>query len=261
MIRRAQLSSESVHQKEGLANFVTNFDVQVQRFLIGKFREILPEARFFGEEDTEENGREKAGQTDGYCFYIDPIDGTTNFIFGYQHSCVSVGLSYRGEMIAGWICNPYTDSLYHAVRGQGAYLNDRKLLIADKPIVEGIVSFGCARYNEGDTDLLFAAVKELYLRSLSVRNGGSAALDLCRVAAGANVIYLELKLQPYDYAAASVIIEEAGGVIMQVDGEKITLDQPCSILGGTKTACEEVRELLQQLSEHLMLKRTPELRA
>lgn len=244
MISEARLTAENVHQKEGIANFVTHFDIEVQSFLIGKLKELLPEAAFFGEEDTEGNTK---CSTEGYCFYIDPIDGTTNFIFGYQHSCVSVGLAYHGKMTAGLVYNPYTDSMYKAVRGKGAYLNERRLVIDNKSIAEGIVAFGCARYNEGDTDLLFDVVKALYLRSLSIRNGGSAALDLCRVAAGANVIYLELKLQPYDYAAASVIIEEAGGVIRQADGSEITLDRPCSILGGTAVACDEVRGMLERL--------------
>lgn len=244
MIKNSVIDDETIHQKEGLANFVTDFDVEVQKFLISEFKQLIPSASFFGEEDTDGNDR----SPDGCCFYIDPIDGTTNFIFGYRHSCVSVGLSYQNKLIAGFVYNPYTDMMYTAVRGRGAFLNGKKLQIADKPIAEGIVSFGCARYNEGDTDLLFAAVKELYLKSLSVRNGGSAAIDLCRIATGSNVVYLELKLQPYDYAAASVIIEEAGGVITQVNGDEIALDAPCSILGGTKTACAEVREIVNRLS-------------
>ncbi|MDO4649029.1 MAG: inositol monophosphatase family protein [Eubacteriales bacterium] len=243
-IKSASVTSSTVHQKEGLANFVTNFDIEIQKFLIREFSAILPEAGFYGEEDTEGSGRDL---TEPYIFYIDPIDGTTNFIFGYQFSCVSVGLAYKGTVIAGFVYNPYTDSMYKAVRGEGAYMNDRPLHIENKSIEEGIVAFGCARYNEGDTDLLFATVKELYLRSLCVRNGGSAALDLCRVAAGANTVYFELKLQPYDYAAASIIIEEAGGVITQVDGQKITLDAPCSILAGTVKACEEVKTLMETL--------------
>lgn len=117
----------------------------------------------------------------------------------------------------------------------------------NKSIAEGIVAFGWAWYNEGDTELLFDAVKELYLHSLSVRKGGSAALDLCRVAAGANVVYLELKLQPYDYTAAFVIIQEAGGVICQVEGSEIALNRPCSILGETAVVCEEVRGMIERL--------------
>ena len=82
------------------------------------------------------------------------------------------------------------------------------------------------------------------MRSLSIRNSGSAAIDLCRIASGSNVGYVEMKLQPYDYAAAIVIIEEAGGVIRTTEGEGITLDRPCSIVAGTEKATEEIRELL-----------------
>ena len=232
----------SVHQKQGIANFCTDYDLEIQRFLIQGLSEILPGATFFGEEDTEGNsGKQADGE---YVFYIDPIDGTTNFMFGYHHSCVSVGLMHSGRMQAGFVYNPYVDEMYTAIRGEGCFLNGKRLSIENKSIDEGIVAFGCARYNEGDTDLLFATVKELYLRSLSVRNGGSAALDLCRIASGSNVAYLELKLQPYDYAAASVIIEEAGGYITQVDGSAITFDEPCSIVAGTRAAWEEVRQVL-----------------
>ncbi len=247
MIKKADLTNKNIHEKDGEANFVTDFDVAVQKFLICEFKRLLPEATFFGEEDTEFN----ESDLNGYCFYIDPIDGTTNFIFGYEHSCVSVGLSYKGEMIAGFVYNPYTDILYKGIRGKGAFINGKKVNIADKSLSEGIVSFGCARYNEGDTELLFAVVKELFLKSLSVRNGGSAAIDLARIANGSNIIYLELKLQPYDYAAASVIIEEAGGVITQVDNSKITLDKPCSVLAGTKTATEEVRKIIGEKNESI----------
>ena len=86
----------------------------------------------------------------------------------------------------------------------------------------------------------------MFNRSLAVRCGGSAALDLCRVAAGASVVYLEMKLNPYDYAAASISIEEAGGVIAQIDGSKITLDKPCSILGAAAKAADEVRDIIKE---------------
>ena len=91
-------------------------------------------------------------------------------------------------------------------------------------------------------------MRELFDRSLSIRSGGSAALDLCRIAGGSNVIYLETKLQPYDYAAASVIIEEAGGVITQIDGTPVTLHEPCSILAGTELGCSETREIFLRKS-------------
>lgn len=245
MMKEARLSKESIHQKEGAANFVTNFDIAIQKFLIGELLKILPEAFVFGEEETEGNARGQ--EIDGYCFYIDPIDGTTNFMFGYNHSCVSVGLAYQKEIIAGFVYNPYVEEMFTGFRGKGSYLNGRRLELSDVPLKDGVAAFGCARYQEGDTDNIFAIAKEMYLRSLSIRDGGSAALDLCRVAAGSNVVYLELMLQPYDYAAASVIIEEAGGVIAQVDGAPITLDAPCPILAGTAAASAEVREIAEKI--------------
>jgi len=241
MLRSAHLSISEIHKKEGPANFCTDYDLRIQRFIMARLSEIAPGCSFYGEEDTEGN---HGFATSPYTFYIDPIDGTTNFMFDYHHSCVSVGVAYAGQMVAGYVYNPYVDELYHAVRREGAWLNDRKLVIADHPIREGIVAFGCARYNDSDTTLLFDVTQQMFLSSLSIRNGGSAALDLCRITSGSNVAYYELKLQPYDYAAASIIIEEAGGRISRVDGGSITLDKPCSIVGGTETAWREVRAMI-----------------
>ena len=243
MLKSAHLRASEIHEKEGPANYCTDYDLRIQRFIMTRLSEIVPGCSFYGEEDTEGN---HGSATSPYTFYIDPIDGTTNFMFDYHHSCVSVGVAYAGQLVAGYVYNPYVDELYHAVRGEGAWLNDRRLVMQDKSIREGIVAFGCARYNDSDTNLLFDVTRQMFLRSLSIRNGGSAALDLCRIASGSNVAYYELKLQPYDYAAASVIIEEAGGCISRVDGGSITLDRPCSIVGGTKTAWWEVRAMIAE---------------
>lgn len=242
MLRNAKTDEASIHKKEGLANFVTDYDVAIQKFLMEQLHALLPCASFYGEEDLQGS----RGSLDGYCFFIDPIDGTTNFIFDYQFSCVSVGLAYERQMIAGMIYNPYVDELFAAVHKQGFFVNGHKRQMADVPLERGIVAFGCARYNEGDTELLFSMAKQLYLRSLSIRNGGSAALDLSRVAAGRNVLYLELKLQPYDYAAASIMIEEAGGSITQADSTPITLDKPCSILAGSRKAVAQAKEMIEK---------------
>ena len=244
MILSAHLGEQNIHQKTGPANFVTDYDVRIQEFLISNLSTIIPDCSFFGEEATQQNGG-RVGR--GYTFFIDPIDGTTNFMFDYRNSCVSVGLSHDGTLIAGWVYNPYTAQFWSAIRGKGAFLNGKRLEIADKGLQDGIVAFGCARYNDGGVDLMFDVVKQLFLSSLSIRNGGSAAIDLCRIASGSNVAYIELLLQPYDYAAASVIIEEAGGVIGTADGAPITLDRGCSIIAGTKKAAEEVRGIVRKI--------------
>lgn len=236
------LTSENIHQKQGAANFVTDYDTAIQRFIIDAFKELVPDASFYGEEETEGSSRDIK---DGYTFFIDPIDGTTNYLFGYDHSCVSVGIAFDGEIIAGYVYDPFRDEMYSAIKGKGSYLNGHRLLIQDKPLTDGIAAFGCARYNCEQTEFQFAVVKELFLRSTAIRNGGSAAIDLCRIATGANVAYFEILLQPYDYAAASLIIEEAGGVIGQADGSQVSLYSPCMVIAGTKKAAEEIIEIVQ----------------
>ena len=241
MILEAHVGKAEIHAKTGPANFVTDYDVKIQKFLIEKLSAVLPDCSFFGEEDTAEN-QKKVGT--GYTFFIDPIDGTTNFMFDYHNSCVSVGLSEPGKMIAGWVYNPYTDQMWTAAGGNGALLNGQKIQVIDGGLESGICAFGAARYNEGDG--IFDILPDLFSRSLSLRNGGSAAIDLCRVASGSNVGYVEMLLQPYDYAAASVIISEAGGVICQADGSRLTLDHGCSIVAGTKQAVEEIRTIISE---------------
>lgn len=246
ILKGARLTENSISQKEGPANFVTKFDVEIQDFLISNFKQLIPEATYYGEEDTEEKC---ADISKGYVFFIDPIDGTTNFMFGYNNSCISVGLSYNGTIVAGFVYNPYTDEMYRAVRGEGSYLNGKRLSPENKSIEDGIVAFGCARYNESHIDIVLRMLKTIFMQSLSIRNGGSAAIDLCRVASGANISYFELKLQPYDYAAASIIIEEAGGIIQQFNGKAITLDAPCSIISGSVKAVSEIINIYNSCCE------------
>lgn len=159
------------------------------------------------------------------------------------------GLAHKDQMIAGFVYHPYINDMYIAIRGKGSYLNGKRIQLADKSVTEGIVEFGCARYNEAGIDCLFRVVKDMFQNSLSIRCGGSAALGLCRAASGSNTVYLELKLQPYDYAAASVILEEAGGVITQIDGSPITLHEGCSIIGGTPKAWKESKEAFERLRD------------
>ena len=240
----AHLKKDEIFSKEGPANYVTVYDRKIQRFLIEEFQKILPAATYYGDEEMEGNCHGDIRH--GYVFFIDPIDGTTNFLFEYVHSCISVGLSLDGKMIAGFVYDPYNNRMYKGMKNKGAYLNDKRVTMENKALSEGIAEFGCARYNDDRVDLMMSVVKELFLRSICIRNGGSAAIGISRISTGSNVLYFELKLQPYDYAAGSIILEEAGGRICQADGKEITLDAPCSIVSGTKAAVEEVLEILHQ---------------
>ncbi|WP_395019409.1 inositol monophosphatase family protein [Robinsoniella peoriensis] len=234
ILRSAHAGSKNISEKSGYANFVTAFDCQIQEFLVERLKAVFPEAGFIGEEN---HMQEPLGE--GYYFIIDPIDGTTNFIHDYHHSCISVGVAYQGKGFAGVVYNPYLDEMYWAKKGEGAYCNDGRLTVKDVSLEESIVAFGCARYNSEETDRSFDFAKKLYLQSHGIRNGGSSTLDICRIASGRNGLYFEMLLQPWDYAAASVILEEAGGVITTMDGTPITLDAPCSILAGSPVVWEE----------------------
>ena len=132
ILKESRAADGGVEQKQGEANFVTEYDVKIQQFLVEKLGAMIPDATFFGEEDTEGN---QAGRlSEGFTFIIDPIDGTTNFLFDCQYSCISVAVAWGGALVAGCIYNPYLNNMYLAVRGLGCYLNGRKLKIEDLPL-------------------------------------------------------------------------------------------------------------------------------
>ena len=246
MMRDARVREEQVHAKEGIGNFVTDYDLAIQRFLFGALREVVPGATFFGEEETEGNRRALTEKT----WFVDPIDGTTNFLFDYRHSCVSVGLAEHGEMTAGFVYDPYLDEFYMGLAGEGSWRNNRALRIADRELSDGIVAFGCAG-SENDAHVLFRALYQLYSQVMAIRNVGSAALALCRIATGANVAYLQMRLNPYDYAAASVILREAGGEIGTLQGKPVPLDASDSVVAGTPSAVRRLRILVETCRKDL----------
>lgn len=227
MLLTADRSHMGIDAKEGAANFVTEYDTRVQKRLFEALGKILPQARFVGEE-----GDNKEVSLEGWCFIADPIDGTTNFIKDYRVSCVSVGLLLDGIPEIGVVYNPYLDEMFHARRGMGAYCNDKRIFVSRQPLEKGMVVFGTAPYHRDLAEKTFRMAWEYYGKCLDIRRSGSAALDLCAVAAGRAERFFELILQPWDYAAGALLVEEAGGKITTVEGEPITFHAPCSILAG-----------------------------
>ncbi|HHV13854.1 MAG TPA: inositol monophosphatase [Clostridiales bacterium] len=239
IILKARHIQEHVESKQGQANFVTKYDVEVQEFLYRELSGVLPQAGFIGEEDDGRDDR----INDGYCFIIDPIDGTTNFIFDYRHSCISVALMLRGEIILGVVYNPYLEELFTAEKGKGAFLNGRPLRIRDTRLEDGVVAFGTAPYYREKADETFRIARSVYDKALDLRRSGSAALDICYVAAGRIVLYYELLLSPWDYAAASLVLTEAGGRISTMEGRALSFDRPVSVLAGNKASIQQYFEL------------------
>ena len=224
LIRNAQRSEEMIDEKTGHANFVTTYDKMVQEELQKRLLQILPEAVFVGEEEDIHASIEK-----GYAFIVDPIDGTTNFIKDYHTSAISVGLTRDAEPYMGVVYNPYLDEMYAAQKGKGAYCNGRPIHVSKEPLSKGIVIFGTAPYYKELNEPSFRMAYEYFQKALDIRRSGSAALDLCCIAAGRAELFFELRLSPWDYAAASLIVTEAGGVVTTCEGNPITLDAPCSV--------------------------------
>lgn len=225
IILHADRSKSCIDEKAGHANFVTTYDKKVQQELREKLLQILPEAVFVGEEEDIH-----ASIAEGYAFIVDPIDGTTNFIKNYHVSAISVGLARDGERYMGVVYNPYLNEMFTAVKGQGACLNGEPIHVSSEPLHNGIVLFGTAPYYEELSRKSFEMAYDYFKKALDIRRSGSAALDLCSVAAGRAEVFFELRLSPWDFAAGSLIVEEAGGKVTTVEGEPLSLHAPCSLL-------------------------------
>lgn len=235
-----------ISEKGGdIANLVTVYDVAVQDFLMSEIRKAIPQACFIAEEKENESRL----LSEEYCFIIDPIDGTTNFIHGYCHSCISVALFSRGEAVFAAVYDPYLDEIFSAEKGKGAYLNGRRMRVSDRDAAHAIVAYGTSPYYKATLgESTFKLCKELFMSCMDVRRCGSAALDLAYLAAGRNDMFFELMLSPWDIAAGYLLIKEAGGVISDTQGNEIDLSHPCPVLAANPIAypylLEKVKSVL-----------------
>ncbi len=225
IILHADRADTGTEAKEGHANLVTKYDKAVQQALREKLLAILPEAHFVGE---EEDIHESIAQGDA--FIVDPIDGTTNFVKDYRVSAISVALTRDAAQEIGVIYNPYLDEMFYAQRGKGAFCNGTPLHVSEKPLADGLTIFGSAAYYPELNDESFRLLRLCFDHSMDIRRSGSAALDLCSIAAGRAELFFELRLQPWDYAAGALIVREAGGIVTRVEGGELDLTQACSLL-------------------------------
>lgn len=241
-IRDAAPGTIAAEEKTGPQDLVTNYDRQVQENLERGLRQLRPGAGFLGEEGLRVP---PAGHT-GEFFIIDPIDGTMNFARDYRRSCISVALADETGVRFGAVYDPYQDEYFCAERGRGALRNGRPLRVSDRPLDRAIVMFGTAPYDRGAADRTFALARRFFDRGLDLRRSGSAALDLCAVAAGRAEVFYETMLSPWDYAAAGVILEEAGGVIRQFSGAPVLLRERCSVLAACAASWDEAKTILRE---------------
>ena len=238
IILSAHNQESAVTAKEGKKNFVTKYDVAVQDFLFDELGKAFPEAEFVGEE-SENDFESKALR-----FIIDPIDGTTNFMQDFRCSCISVALCKENEVIAGVVYNPYTKEIFSAEKGKGAYLNGEKISVSDRLLSDGLALFGTSPYHPENTDETFALLRKVFDFSRDIRRSGSAAYDVCTVACGRCEVFFEKGLQPWDIAAGTLILNEAGGVALTYNGKEIDFSTPNDVVFANPKAYDEFVTLL-----------------
>jgi len=230
-----------IYTKEGRTNFVTSMDLASQEYIIAHLKELLPDANFFAEE-SEDNK-----MLPGYNWIIDPIDGTMNYMIGYKHSCISIALIKDGESILGAIYDPYLDEMYLGVKDHGAYLNGKRISNKTGRATENcIVLFGTAMYYRELAELSFNVARKVFDLCGDIRRTGSAALDLCYVACGKCDAYFEILLQPWDFAAGTVIAREAGAVVSNILDRPLVFDKPCGIIAGNPELCKKISEIIKE---------------
>jgi myo-inositol-1(or 4)-monophosphatase len=192
---------------KGEVDLVTVADRESESLIIERIRSLWPDHDLIGEEGSRvERGSE-------YRWYVDPLDGTTNFAHGFPVFCVSLGLEYQGQRIAAVVYDPTRDEMFSAAKGTGAYLNGQRICVSKVAnLSESLVATGFPSHKRHKNPNIFF-YHQITLRTHGIRRAGSAALDLCCVACGRFEAFWEFNLNPWDTAAGVLLVEEAGGLV------------------------------------------------
>ena len=233
----------SVTQKDGLANLVTSSDLAVQHFLTERLAALLPGCGFLCEEEDFRDLEEE------YVWIIDPIDGTANYARGIADCCISVALARRGALQLGVVYSPGRGELYTAELGRGACCNGKPIHVSDRPLADGLFCTAMSTYRKEYARTCSDIIYDIYMKSNDFRRWGSAAVELCLLAAGDIELYFEMRLQPWDYAAAMLILHEAGGRIAGWNGGAPSLVRPSLVVAANRP--DSLGALLAVVHTHL----------
>ena len=238
MVLSAHDIAAGTHEKTSAADLVTEYDLAVEAFLKEQLPPLCPGSIFYGEEEAE-----NADPSRGWAFIVDPIDGTTNFVRGLRQSAISVALARDGQVEYAVVFDPYKNEMFSARRGGGAFLNGAHIHVSGKPLAEGIFGMGTAIYRREYLEPTMRVTEQLFRRACDFRRLGAAALDLCDVACGRVELFFEYSLCPWDFAAGSLIITEAGGHISTLQGGPLVLTERCSVWASNDVNKDILREL------------------
>ena len=244
IINRASLDLERLQVNSKAPNdFVTEVDHAAEAAIIETLLSAYPGHGILA----EESGSTRGAKDSEYLWIIDPLDGTTNFIHGLPTYAVSIGLAFRGQMQQAVVYDPARNDLFYATKGRGAFLNDKRLRVSKRTrLAEALIGTGFP-FRQGDDLTHYLKVLEMVMKSCAgVRRPGAAALDLCYVAAGWYDGFFETGLSPWDVAAGSLIVTEAGGLVGNFTGEADFLYRREVVAG-----CPKIYgQLVQMLTPH-----------
>ncbi len=211
-------------QAKGKNDFVTRVDQEAEIIIKRTILKEFPRHQVLGEESGYSKRKSK------YLWVIDPLDGTTNFIQGIPHFAISMALMVNGKVVLGLIYNPLSEERFHAIEGQGAFLNNRRIAVNKKKTLRS--AFGATGFPFKAPQFLEAyanTFRDLLSRCQDMRRCGSAALDLAYTACGRYDFFWEAHLLPWDFMAGMLIVEEAGGLVSDFSGSELAV-RPSSVL-------------------------------
>lgn len=228
---------------KGPANFVSAADHRAEEIIYAELARSRPGYGFVMEERGIVEGTDKT-----HCWFVDPLDGTTNFLHGNPHFCISIGLRREEELIAGLVYAPANGETFMAEKGKGAFLDDRRIRIAARSRLEDcLVTTGIPHLGKPGHERFLAECRHIMARVAGIRRTGSAALDLAWTAAGRFDGYWEHNLQSWDLAAGIVIMREAGGFVSDAEGGQAML-KTGSIVAGNETIQRGIRNALREVA-------------
>lgn len=211
-------------REKGLADYVTQVDIAVQNFLKKELFSLAPDIQFLG----EETGLQEM-KADSF-WILDPVDGTTNLMHDYQHSVVSLALYDQGEIVTGVVYDPFREEVFSAIKGKGSFLNGQPIHVSKaEKLSDTIIGLGTAKRELADEN--FARFRRVFGQCQDVRRLGSAALELAYIACGRQDGYFERYLNPWDYAAGMLLVQEAGGTVTDFTGKPLDPKKSGSIAG------------------------------
>ncbi|XP_067109297.1 inositol monophosphatase 1 [Osmerus mordax] len=241
MVRDAVQNEMTITCKSSSVDLVTKTDQKVEKLIIESVKEKFPKHSFIGEESVAAG--ETCVLTDDPTWIVDPVDGTTNFVHGYPFVAISIGFAVNRKMEFGVVYSCIEDKMYTARKGKGAFCNGQTLQVSDqKDISQSIIAteFGSNRDAEV-VDKIFSSMRKILCLPIhGMRGVGTAATNMCLVASGCVEAYYEIGIHCWDIAAGAVIVTEAGGVLMDVEGGPLDLMSRRVIAANNRNIAERI---------------------